>query len=146
MTIPVNPGSTGQKKKETKAEGERHRQGTPKEGQGSTCRNTHLAEQLPSCSANLINYSFSSTISIIEAKLFSVEPNNRIRGTRHKQKQREFHRNTRKNFCTVWVTEHWHRLPRGCQVSLVISNSHLAMGMGTLLCVALLEKGWARWT
>ena len=34
--------------------------------------------------------------------------------------------------------EHWHRLPRGCGVSsLEVSRSHLAVGLGTLLWVAL---------
>jgi len=43
----------------------------------------------------------------------------------------------------VQVTEHWHRLPRGCGVSsLEVSRSHLAVGLGTLLWVALLQRGW----
>ena len=38
--------------------------------------------------------------------------------------------------------EHWHRLPRGCGVSsLELSRSRLAMGLGTLLWVVLLEQG-----
>ena len=38
------------------------------------------------------------------------------------------------------VTEHWHRLPRGCGVSsLEVSRSRLAVGLGTLLWVALLQ-------
>ena len=38
--------------------------------------------------------------------------------------------------------EHWHRLPRGCGVSsLELSRSCLAMGLGTLLWVVLLEQG-----
>ena len=41
------------------------------------------------------------------------------------------------------VTEHWHRLPRGCGVSsLEVSKSRLAVGLGTLLWVALLQRGW----
>ena len=43
------------------------------------------------------------------------------------------------------VTEQWHRLPRGCGVSsLEVSRSHLAVGLGTLLWVALLQWGWDR--
>ncbi|KFV84827.1 hypothetical protein N308_11158, partial [Struthio camelus australis] len=30
----------------------------------------------------------------------------------HKLNHRQFHLNLRKNFFTVRVTEHWHRLPR----------------------------------
>ncbi|KGL83565.1 hypothetical protein N309_02946, partial [Tinamus guttatus] len=30
----------------------------------------------------------------------------------HKLKHQKFHRNLRKNFFTVRVTEHWNRLPR----------------------------------
>ena len=40
------------------------------------------------------------------------------------------------------VTEHWHRLPRGCGVSLGIFINHLDVGLGTLLWVALLQRGW----
>jgi len=48
---------------------------------------------------------------------------------------------------TAWVTEHWHRLPRGCGVSsLEISKSHLDMGLGALLWVSLLEWWLDRWT
>jgi len=45
--------------------------------------------------------------------------------------------------CAVQVMEHWHRLPRGCGVSsLEVSRSCLAVGLGTLLWVALLQRGW----
>lgn len=43
--------------------------------------------------------------------LFLVDPSDRIRGTRHKLQHGKFHRNMRKNFCAVWVTEPWHKLP-----------------------------------
>jgi len=42
------------------------------------------------------------------AKLFSVVPSDRTRGSGHKLK----HGNMRKNFFPVRVTEHWNRLPR----------------------------------
>ena len=41
------------------------------------------------------------------------------------------------------VPEHWHRLPKGCGVSL-LERKHLAMGLGPLLLVFLLEQEWAR--
>ena len=42
-----------------------------------------------------------------EASLFSVVRGDRTRGNGHKLQ----HRNVRKNFFTVRVTEHWNRLP-----------------------------------
>ena len=41
------------------------------------------------------------------------------------------------------MTKHWHRLPRGCGISsLENSRSCLAMGLGTLLWVVLMELSW----
>ena len=40
------------------------------------------------------------------------------------------------------MAKHCHRLPRGCEVSSETSSHCLAMGLGTLLWVALLEWGW----
>ncbi|KGL77690.1 hypothetical protein N309_03852, partial [Tinamus guttatus] len=45
----------------------------------------------------------------------------------HKLKNQKFHRNLRKKFFTVRVTEHWNRLPREVveSPSLEIFKSHL---------------------
>ncbi|KAK4832042.1 hypothetical protein QYF61_020557 [Mycteria americana] len=46
------------------------------------------------------------------ARVFPVVPRDRIRGNWHKLKRRRFPLNIRKQFFTVRMTEHWHRLPR----------------------------------
>ena len=62
-----------------------------------------------------------------EAKLFSVMPCDRTRGSRYKVEHRKFHTNTRKNFFTVRVTEHWNGLLREIVEfpSLEILKTHL---------------------
>ncbi|KFV72086.1 hypothetical protein N308_05504, partial [Struthio camelus australis] len=47
------------------------------------------------------------------ARLFSVVPRDRARGNGREQKHKKVPLSMRKNFFTVRVTEHWHRLPRG---------------------------------
>ncbi|KFV80285.1 hypothetical protein N308_05808, partial [Struthio camelus australis] len=70
-----------------------------------------------------------------EASLFSVVPSNRTRGNGHKLNHGKFHLNLRKNFLTVRVTEHWHRLPREVVESplLEIFKSRLDVILGNLL-------------
>ena len=77
------------------------------------------------------------------ARLFPEVPSASTRGHGHKLEHRRFPLNSRQHFCAVQVTEHWHRLPRGCGVSSSeVSRSLLAVGLGTLLWVALLQWGW----
>jgi len=62
-------------------------------------------------------------------------------------KHRSFSLNTRKQFYTVRVTEHWDRLLKedGESPTLEILKSHLGMLLGNQLWVALLEQeSWTR--
>ncbi|GAB0182674.1 hypothetical protein GRJ2_000732700 [Grus japonensis] len=69
------------------------------------------------------------------ARLFSAVPSDGTRGNRHKLKHRKSHLNMRKNFFTVRVTEHWHRLPREVveSPSLELFKTHLDVMLCNLL-------------
>lgn len=84
------------------------------------------------------------------ARLFSVGTSAKTRGNRHKLKQRTFLRNSSKQFCTVWVIQHWHRLLGDTVLFSILGDGQklLHIMLGTLLWVALLEQELEqiRWT
>lgn len=74
------------------------------------------------------------------ATLFPVQPGNRTGSNRHKAKHRKFHLNTGKNFSTVWVTEHWNRLPKEA-----VESPSMDTSLGSVLLVTVCEqRGWTR--
>lgn len=81
------------------------------------------------------------------ARLFPVVPVTGPENSGHKLKHRRFLLNIRKNFFTLRVTVHGHRLPREMVefTPLDIVKSHPHMVLGSQLCVALCEQeGWTR--
>lgn len=75
-------------------------------------------------------------------RLFSVVLSAKTRGSGHKLEHQVFLLNIKKHFCTVQVTDHWHRVPREIVVSfLEIMRSCLDMVLDTLLWVSAFEQG-----
>jgi len=74
-------------------------------------------------------------------------PSDRTRGNTHKLTYRKFQLNTRKNYFTLRVMEHWNRMPRGVvqSASLGIFKTRLDNVLCSLLYVTLLHQGaWTR--
>lgn len=68
-------------------------------------------------------------------------PSLRTRGNGHKLEE-EVPSEHQEHFCTVRVSKHWHRLPRGCGISsLETFSNHLGVGLDPLLWVSLLQQG-----
>lgn len=75
------------------------------------------------------------------ARLISLVPSGRIRGSRHQLRHRRLCLNIRTHFLTMGVAKHWHKLPRDSGVPLPRgSKSHLDMVLGRL---ALGGPAWA---
>ena len=82
------------------------------------------------------------------ARHFSDISSDRTRGDEHKLKCNKFCLNTRKNFFTVWVVKHWHRLPREAleSPSLEIFKTQPDTVLDNLLWLTMLvQGGWTRW-
>lgn len=59
-------------------------------------------------------------------------PSNKIRSSGHKLNHRKFHLNTRKNFFTLRVSEHWNRLTREIVESSFLET--FKIDLDTFLC------------
>ena len=59
-----------------------------------------------------VYYYIKSGSQVNEGRLFSVVCSNRTRGMRQNLEHRTVHTNTRRNFFTLRVMEHWNMLPR----------------------------------
>lgn len=82
-----------------------------------------------------------------EARLSSIVPIDRTRGSGHKFKHAKFHLNTRKRFVTLRVVKQWNGLLREIVKSPPIDTfkTRLDMVLGNLLYLTMLEQGgWTR--
>lgn len=100
-----------------------------------TTSNVHLCKKKGSVLLAVFQLLIYWVQNIRSARIIFYPCSDWTRGNGHKLEHRQFRMNVRKNFITVWVTEHWDRLPREVveSSSLEIFKIHLDAFLLSLL-------------